>query len=119
MYEYGCDLDRVVDGDTIDVILDLGFNVKMKERVRLSGVDTPEIWGPNASPEGPGAKQWVEDWFQSRTLEGCTFRYCSYKYNQIGKYGRSIGCITAHRPNSEVITLNDDLLSEGIGEPYS
>ena len=42
MYEYKCEVTRVVDGDTIDVILDLGFNVLHKARVRLFGIDTPE-----------------------------------------------------------------------------
>ncbi len=42
MYEYKCTVQRVVDGDTIDVILDLGFSVSYKSRVRLYGIDTPE-----------------------------------------------------------------------------
>ena len=42
MYEYGCKVTRVVDGDTIDVDLDLGFNIYHKCRVRLYGIDTPE-----------------------------------------------------------------------------
>lgn len=42
MYEYSCTVDRVVDGDTIDVVLDLGFDVSYKSRVRLFAIDTPE-----------------------------------------------------------------------------
>ena len=42
MYEYSCTVDRVVDGDTIDVILDLGFDILYRSRVRLYGIDTPE-----------------------------------------------------------------------------
>ena len=42
MYEYGCTVTRVVDGDTIDVVLDLGFSILHKCRVRLYGIDTPE-----------------------------------------------------------------------------
>ena len=43
MYEYRCQITRVVDGDTVDVDIDLGFGVWMrKQRVRLKGVDTPE-----------------------------------------------------------------------------
>ena len=42
MYEYSCTVDRVVDGDTIDVILDLGFDILYKSRVRLFAIDTPE-----------------------------------------------------------------------------
>ena len=42
MYEYACQVTRVVDGDTVDVILDLGFSILHKCRVRLYGIDTPE-----------------------------------------------------------------------------
>ena len=42
MYEYNCKVKRVVDGDTMDVILDLGFDVHHAVRVRLAGIDTPE-----------------------------------------------------------------------------
>tara|TARA_B100001093_G_scaffold86783_1_gene78616 strand:- start:4705 stop:5130 length:426 start_codon:yes stop_codon:yes gene_type:complete len=42
MYEYSCTVDRVVDGDTIDVTLDLGFDILFKSRVRLYAIDTPE-----------------------------------------------------------------------------
>ena len=42
MYEYACTVDRVVDGDTVDVILDLGFDILYRTRVRLYGIDTPE-----------------------------------------------------------------------------
>ena len=42
MYEYKAIVDRVVDGDTVDFIVDLGFSVKIKIRTRLAGVDTPE-----------------------------------------------------------------------------
>jgi micrococcal nuclease len=42
MYEYKCKVKRVVDGDTMDVILDLGFNIHFSSRVRLAGIDTPE-----------------------------------------------------------------------------
>ena len=47
MYEYKATVDRVVDGDTVDFIVDLGFSVKMKIRTRLAGVDTPERGQPD------------------------------------------------------------------------
>ena len=52
MYVYKCEIVKVIDGDTLDVLIDLGFNIKMKERVRLLGVDTPEVFGQNAVPSG-------------------------------------------------------------------
>ena len=42
MYQYACKVDRIVDGDTIDVVLDLGFDILYRTRVRLYGIDTPE-----------------------------------------------------------------------------
>ena len=42
MYEYSCEVKRVVDGDTVDVVLDLGFDISYSTRVRLYGIDTPE-----------------------------------------------------------------------------
>ena len=42
MYEYNCEVKRVVDGDTVDVVIDLGFDIHYSSRVRLYGIDTPE-----------------------------------------------------------------------------
>lgn len=54
MYTYPCIILSVIDGDTIDVELDLGFHIKMKERVRLLDVDTPEVFGKKALITDPG-----------------------------------------------------------------
>ena len=54
MYEYACTVERVVDGDTIDVILDLGFSVSYKSRVRLYGIDTPESRTRNRDEKARG-----------------------------------------------------------------
>ena len=53
-YRYRAELDRVVDGDTLDVVIDLGFYIRIKERIRLEGMDTPEIYGV---PPGFGGVQ--------------------------------------------------------------
>jgi micrococcal nuclease len=54
MYEYSCKVERVVDGDTIDVILDLGFDILYKSRVRLYGIDTPESRTRNLDEKARG-----------------------------------------------------------------
>ena len=63
-YRYRARLERVVDGDTIDVLIELGFYVTLRERVRLEGIDTPEIYRvPKDSEEykkGMEAKEYVE-----------------------------------------------------------
>ena len=54
MYEYNCEVTRVVDGDTVDVILDLGFSILHKCRVRLYGIDTPESRTRNKDEKARG-----------------------------------------------------------------
>jgi micrococcal nuclease len=54
MYEYACKVERVVDGDTIDVVLDLGFDILYKSRVRLYGIDTPESRTRNLDEKARG-----------------------------------------------------------------
>ena len=54
MYEYACEVKRVVDGDTIDVVLDLGFDILYKSRVRLYGIDTPESRTRNLDEKARG-----------------------------------------------------------------
>ena len=54
MYEYACEVERVVDGDTVDVVLDLGFDILYKSRVRLYGIDTPESRTRNKDEKARG-----------------------------------------------------------------
>lgn len=110
MYSYPCKILKVIDGDTIDVELDLGFDIKLKERVRLINVDTPEVFGPNASEEGNIAKEFVEEWFATR--QG-VFSYHSLKYHARDKYGRSLGIISWDNGLNE--TLNSALKAKGWG----
>lgn len=54
-YDYKATVTNVVDGDTIDAIVDLGFHIFTTQRFRLFGVDTPELRGPKANPEAANA----------------------------------------------------------------
>ena len=54
MYEYACEVERVVDGDTVDVVLNLGFDIMYKSRVRLYGIDTPESRTRNLDEKARG-----------------------------------------------------------------
>ena len=62
MYEYNCTVERVVDGDTIDVVLDLGFSVLYKSRVRLYAIDTPESRTRDKDEKVRG--KWLANFFQ-------------------------------------------------------
>lgn len=64
LYVYRVRPVRVIDGDTIDGEIDVGFLLKMQERIRFYDVDTPEIRGSRADPRGYTAKYWAEAWFK-------------------------------------------------------
>ena len=84
-FVYQAELERVVDGDTVDVTLDLGFDVKLhKQRVRLHGIDTPESRTRNLEEKklGLAAKE--------RLKELCVGRFTVKSLGK-GKYGRVLG----------------------------
>lgn len=73
---------RVVDGDTYDILCDLGFGVYHKVRVRLRGVDTPEVYGPRACEEGKIASKAVNDLMFDRECLIRTFKNKASSYNR-------------------------------------
>lgn len=113
MYTYNCKILNVVDGDTIDIELDLGFTIRVKERVRLLGIDTPEVFGKDAEPAGQTASQFTKSWIASRQALLGRFVYESIKYNSKDKYGRSLGIISWFDQSNNKEILNDDLVAEG------
>lgn len=106
MYEYGCTIERVIDGDTLDIVIDLGFKISQRMRVRLYGVNTPEM----NTDAGKIAKQFVADWFSSDIgLMVHTMK------DKADKYGRYLGVF--YRPGDPV-NLNDTLVREGYAVEY-
>lgn len=73
---------RVVDGDTYDIILDLGFSISHKIRVRLKGVDTPEVYGKEASEEGRQASEYVKKILQDRNVFIRTYKNAPSSFNR-------------------------------------
>jgi micrococcal nuclease len=112
MYVYECKIINVVDGDTIDIELDLGFNIKMKERVRLLGLDTPEVFGSNAEQAGQIASNFTKNWIETRQKNNNRFSYHSIKYNAKDKYGRSLGIIYWTGSKLEE-SLNEAIIASG------
>ena len=94
MYTYRCKIVNVVDGDTLDVELDLGFEIRLKERVRLAGIDTPEVFGAKATAAGQAASAFTKTWVESKQTRDGHFVYESKRYNARDKFGRSLGTIT-------------------------
>ena len=88
MYEYKCKLVKVVDGDTIDVDIDLGFGVWMQnQRIRMYGIDTPEsrTSDPIEKVYGKAASAFLTKWTNAGDLTLKTFK------DGKGKYGRILG----------------------------
>lgn len=84
-YIYSCDLDRVVDGDTVDLVVDLGFNISKKIRVRLAHFDAPEPRGETRQA-GERFRRWVQLWFESHIRDDIFV-----ETRKTGKYGRWVG----------------------------
>jgi len=112
MYEYKAKLDRVVDGDTIDCVIDLGFDINYKCRVRLKGINTPETRTRDLEEKKRGfaAKDRVIELFEGQE----TF-IIKTELDKKGKYGRILGTIIINN-NDE--SINQILLSEGHAEVY-
>ncbi len=112
MYEYNAEVLRVVDGDTIDLDVDLGFSIHHKMRVRLARVDTPETYGVKKDSEeykrGMEAKEFVE----SAIPVGKQVTIVTLK-DRTGKFGRYLAEILVDEYN-----LNSKLLEEGLATEY-
>ena len=110
MYEYPCKIVRVVDGDTVDVDIDLGFNHWIhNERIRLYGVDCPECRSRDKEEKAAGllAKEFVEDALHV----GGTYTLST---KEKGKFGRYLGVIML----SDKTSINAALVSEHLAVPY-
>lgn len=74
IYEYRVtEVIHVVDADTIDLALSLGFGIRAAFRFRLHDVDAPEVYGAHASDQGREARAFVEEWLSGRRLHALTF----------------------------------------------
>ena len=118
MYYYNAVLVRVVDGDTIDAIIDLGFDVQVKKRIRLAGINAPESRTRNKVEKklGLAAKERLIE-----ILDGAA-NVCEIDSKEIGKYGRVIGKIYINKlAGKDVLTqvcINDMLVKEGHATEY-
>ncbi len=121
MYEYNAILDRVVDGDTIDVNIDLGFNVWKKIRVRMEGINTPESRTRDLEEKKRGLAA------KNRLVEILAFNNnkCRLKVSGVGKYGRALATVLVDSLsvlNGEdgitLIDVNKQLIREGHAVEY-
>ena len=110
-------INRVVDGDTIDVTLDLGFSLTKKERVRIAGVDTPEKSTRDKEEKALGidATNWMKEKLNN-TIKGdeeLTIR--TELVGGVGKYGRLLGWIYV---GDDTVSLNEQMITEGYAWEY-
>jgi len=111
MYEYAIkEIVKVVDGDTIDIAIDLGFDLTKKERVRLAGIDTPESRTRDLEEKELGleAKN-----FLTRRLEDGMVSGLKVKTEKDGKYGRMLGWVFCGQTN-----INEEMVYRGYAWEY-
>ena len=99
MYEYNCKILRVVDGDTVDVDIDLGFGVWMhKERVRIMGIDTPESRTRDIEEKrfGLASKEFVKTKMPIGSMQVLKTEIDKSGKDKKGKFGRVLGLSLIH-----------------------
>ena len=110
-------INRVVDGDTIDVTIDLGFDLYKKERVRVAGVDTPEKRTKNLEEKALGldATGWLKAKLEE-TIKGDEELIIRTELKGgVGKYGRLLGWLYV---GDSDISLNEQMITEGYAHAY-
>ncbi len=108
MYEYKVkEIVKIYDGDTITVMIDLGFNVTKLEIIRLALIDTPEIRGDERE-EGLISRDWLRERLYTAMEKGIDI-YIRTNKDHKGKYGRYIGEIFI-----DDISINKQLVTEGL-----
>ena len=110
-------IDKVVDGDTIDVTIDLGFDLYKKERVRVAGVDTPEKRTRNLEEKALGldATAWIKDKLEGAVDGDDDLIIRTELDGGVGKYGRLLGWLYI---GDAAVSLNEKMIDEGYAWAY-
>jgi len=116
-YIYRAKLDRVVDGDTIDAMIDVGFDIWVKKRIRDMGVDTWEARTRDLDEKKKGlaAKARNKELLEKVSAKSGYFRLKSYG---VGKYGRVLGELFIMDANGVQMNINETLIKEGHAYVY-
>ncbi len=110
-------IKKVLDGDTIDVVIDLGFDLAKTERVRIAGVDTPEKRTRNLEEKALGldATNWLKDKL-NQTIKGEDELVVRTELvGGVGKYGRLLGWLYV---GDSDVSLNEQMIAEGYAWEY-
>ena len=106
---YNCKITRVVDGDTLACIIDLGFNITIKQRIRMYGINAPESRTTDLKEKEKGiaAKNRLEQLLKDNDYD------CVLKSYGVGKFGRCLGEIFIDKVN-----INNQFIEDGWGKQY-
>jgi micrococcal nuclease len=114
MYKYNAELVRIVDGDTIDCVIDMGFKITTDQRIRLSKINTPETFRQKKDSDEYKAGMAAKDFVVKRFAENENKFVIETEKNP-GVYGRYLGTIWF---NDSETSLNDELLEKGFAVLY-
>jgi len=111
------EINRVLDGDTIDVTIDLGFDLYKKERVRIAGVDTPEKRTRDLEEKALGidATVWLQEKLEGAIEGDDDLVIRTELVGGVGKYGRLLGWLYI---GDEDVSLNEQMIEEGYAWEY-
>ena len=108
---------KIIDGDTADFILDLGFDLYKKERVRVAGVDTPEKRTKNLEEKALGieATNWLKEKLEGAIAGDDELSVRTELVGGTGKYGRLLGWLYI---GDDSVSLNEQMITEGYAHAY-
>ena len=111
------EINKVLDGDTIDVTIDLGFDLYKKERVRIAGVDTPEKRTRDLEEKelGIDATNWLKEKLDGAIAGDDDLVIRTELVGGVGKYGRLLGWLYIGDADP---SLNEQMIDEGYAWPY-
>jgi micrococcal nuclease len=114
MYEYYVrKVENVVDGDTIDVLIDLGFDILFASRVRLAGIDTPESRTKDLAEKALGLE--AKEYLKKALKDAKSVVIKTEKMDSSEKYGRILGWVYI---NGDTVSLNDMMINDGYAWGY-
>lgn len=114
MYEYYVrKVEGVVDGDTIDVLIDLGFDILFASRVRLAGIDTPESRTKDLAEKALGLE--AKEYLKKALKDAKSVVIKTEKMDSSEKYGRILGWVYI---NGDTVSLNDMMINDGYAWSY-
>jgi len=113
MYTYKAKLIRIIDGDTVDAEIDLGFGVFLKQRIRLYGINTPETRTTDLEEKerGLAAKQRLTEILGKEFIVETIL-------NKRGKFGRVLGILHVENEEGTRMNINEQLVTEGHAVEY-